>query len=65
MLPHFIKQDELALSSMCQLVDQARGEVSTEMASVHELTDRPEAELPQTLEEHRRIVSQVRCRSAR
>lgn len=65
MLPHFVKEDELALPPKCQLVDQARGEVSTEMASVHELTDRLEAELPQTRDEHRRTVSQVRCRSAR
>jgi iron-sulfur cluster repair protein YtfE (RIC family) len=68
MRPHFVKEDEFALPPLGLLESLARGEVNNEMAAVLELTDRLEAELPQMLEEHRRIVealSKLRDAAAR
>ena len=56
MHPHFLKEDEIALPPLGLLAALARGEWSAEMAEVLTLTDRLEAELPQMLTEHRRIV---------
>lgn len=56
MHPHFVKEDEIALPPLGLLAALARGEWNADMAQVLTLTDQLVAELPQMLDEHRRIV---------
>lgn len=54
--PHFVREEEFALPPLGLLAQVAGGRITPEMAEVLPMTRRLEAELPQMLEEHRRIV---------
>lgn len=53
--PHFEKEEAYALPPLGLLLPISRGEVTADMGSVLELTDRLEAEMPQMLAEHAEI----------
>jgi hypothetical protein len=55
--PHFQREEEIALPPLALLPRLARGEVSPDMADVLRMTDQLEAELPQMLAEHRKVVT--------
>ncbi len=55
--PHFLKEEEYALPPLGLLSLLAEGKTATEMADVFKMTDRLKAELPQMLEEHKKIVA--------
>jgi hypothetical protein len=50
--PHFVKEEAYALPPLGLLQPISRGEVTADMGSVLELTDKLEAEMPQMLAEH-------------
>ncbi|MEW6508856.1 MAG: hypothetical protein AB1432_14035 [Bacteroidota bacterium] len=52
---HFVKEEEFATPPLGLLVEIAKGNITEEMKSVLDLTDKLKAELPQILEEHRLI----------
>lgn len=53
--PHFRREEEIATPPLGLLEPLARGPVTPEMRAVLPLTDALECELPQMLQEHRRI----------
>jgi hypothetical protein len=54
--PHFVREEEFALPPLGLLAPIAGGRITPEMAEVLPMTRRLETELPQMLEEHRRVV---------
>lgn len=54
--PHFAREEEFAMPPLGLLSRLAAGTVTPEMAAVLSMTDRLKADLPQMLDEHRRIV---------
>jgi hypothetical protein len=57
--PHFVREEEIALPPLGLLARLAAGEISAEMADVLPMTDALRRELPQMLEEHKRIRAAV------
>lgn len=57
MHPHFIKEEEYALPPLGLLPALSKGQLEPGMAEVLKMTDKLEAELPQMLAEHRKIVT--------
>lgn len=53
---HFEKEEEYALPQLGLLLPLAQGRVAPEMKSAIELSDKLKADLPEMLEEHKRIV---------
>lgn len=58
--PHFEKEEELAMPPLGLLAPLSKGEITREMESILEKTDRLKAELPQMLQEHKEIVSALK-----
>lgn len=54
--PHFVREEEFALPPLGLLARVATGRITPDMAAVLPMTRRLEAELPQMLAEHARIV---------
>jgi hypothetical protein len=54
--PHFVKEEEYALSPLGLLGPLATGAVTPAMREVLAMTDRLKAELPEMLAEHRAVV---------
>ena len=57
--PHFVREEEVALPPLGLLARLAEGDGSAEMADVLPMTDALKRELPQMLEEHKRIRAAV------
>lgn len=57
--PHFEREEEIALPPLGMLQPLASGAADPEMASILPMTDALKAELPQMLEEHKRIRAAV------
>ena len=55
LLPHFVREEQIALPPLGLLAPLARGELEPEMRDVLALTDSLRAELPRMLEEHNAI----------
>lgn len=53
--PHFVREEEVALPPLGLLAPLAAGEGSAQMADVLAMTNALKQELPQMLEEHKRI----------
>lgn len=56
---HFVKEEEFATPPLGLLAEIAKGNITEEMKSVLDLTDKLKAELPQILEEHRLIKDEL------
>jgi hypothetical protein len=55
--PHFQREEEIALPPLALLPRLARGEVTPDMADVLTMTDQLEAEMPQMLADHQKVVA--------
>jgi hypothetical protein len=61
MKPHFLREEQFAMPPLGVLREIADGEVTDEHAKVLAITTRLREELPQMLEEHRRIVEALQA----
>lgn len=60
LLPHFVREEEVALPPLGLLAALGQGAIDPDMANVLRLTDKLEAELPDMLAERNEIVAALR-----